>query len=180
VPVIHERYKNFVAPHWVRPTVERLLASLPPEHTAGLESVVLTDGASVGKGKTRRVGKRKYHRAQCLGFYHPASRTSRPWIELLVDNITPKFPPWFLWFQFVRDVNVSDTLFHEIGHHLDYTVGAATRQGERAADDWCLRLKRIHFRTRYRRVIPLAKLLAPLVRGIRKLIRRTPKNGMQS
>ena len=54
---IHESYKGtFLAPAWFRPTVERLLKSLRPEHLGGLQSVVLTNSASIGRGKTRRVG----------------------------------------------------------------------------------------------------------------------------
>lgn len=175
MPVIHEHYKQYVAPRWFRPTVERLLASLEPEHVSGVESVVLTDGASIGKGKTHRIGKRKYRRSNCLGFYRRASRTGRPWIELVADNIVPTIPRQLLWLQLFRDVCVANTLYHEVGHHLEHTVGAATRRGETAADDWCKRLTRIHFRKRYRYVVPVLKLLLRLLRSIIKLP-RTPAN----
>lgn len=84
-------------------------------------------------------------------------------------------PRQLLRLQFFRDACVAETLYHEIGHHLEHTVGAATRQGEDAADDWCRRLKRIHFRKRYRYVVPVLKPLARLSRVIRKLLRRTAR-----
>ena len=110
-PPIHENFKQIAPPPWVRVTVERLLASLGPEHAAGITSVVLTDAGSMGKGKANRIGKRKYHTRECLGFYHHASRTEGAWIEIVVDNVTPgSMPKALLWFQAVRDYRVAKTL----------------------------------------------------------------------
>ena len=50
----------------------------------------------------------------------------------------------------LRDLALAGVLFHELGHHLDATVGAAARAGERAAEDWSVRLHRQYFRRRYR------------------------------
>jgi hypothetical protein len=161
---IHENYKDYTPPPWVKPAVERLLASLAPEHIAGLESIVLTDAASIGKGRTHRVGKRKYRRSECRGFYNPRTRTSAAWIQLVVDNVIAGWDTWMP--RFLRDAIISRTLYHEVGHHLEHTVGAATRRGEAAAEDWRRRLARIHFGRRY----PILSLLVRLLRwmGIRK------------
>jgi hypothetical protein len=59
---ITENYRDYVPPTWFRPAIERLLGSLDPEHVGGLEAVVLTNSGAVGKGKTGRVGGRKYRR----------------------------------------------------------------------------------------------------------------------
>lgn len=172
MPDVHERYSRYVPPAWLRPTVERLLGSLAPEHIEQLESIVLTDQSAIGKGKTRRVAGRKYRRSDCRGFYHARSNRGKAWIELIADNIVASAPGRLLWFQFVRDMYVAETLYHEIGHHLDASVGAAKRSGEAAAEDWRRRLSRIHFRQRYRRIAPLLKLLAAVLRMIRRWIRR--------
>ena len=168
MPLIHDNLKRHTAPPWLRPTVERLLASLSPEHLAGIDAIVLSDSEAVGKGKTRRVGKRKYARRQCLGFYHPASRTQAAWVELVIDNVVPPaMPRSLLWFQLVRDMRVAKTLYHEIGHHLHETVGSATRGGELAAEDWRRRLSRIHFRRKYWLLRPFILLLRKVVHYIR-------------
>jgi hypothetical protein len=169
---IHERYKVFQPPRWFRPTVERLLKSVSPEHTGLLQSVVLTDAASIGRGKTGRVQGRKHSRNQCLGFYHPARRDAAPWIELVADNILSRKKPMRL--QMFRDAVVSGTLYHEIGHHLHATVGSATRGGEEAAEDWQHRLWTLHFRKRYWWLHPLFLVLGPLVILLRSKRFRPP------
>lgn len=169
---IRDNCKRNVPPPWVRPTVERLLDSLAPEHTSAITAVVLSDSAAIGKGKTQRVGGRKYRRHECRGFYHPQSKSGGAWIELVVDNIVPSAAPrWWLWFQLVRDVLIAKTLYHEVGHHLDHTVGATTRGGEIAAEDWRKRLSRIHFRKRYWYLRPLLLSLRAIVRVTRALAR---------
>ena len=142
--------------------MERLLLSLNPEHVGGLQSVVLTDSASIGRGKTQRVADRKYDRKACLGFYHQEWRGEPAWIQLVTDNIVAVSPA--LPFQLFRDHEVARTLYHEVGHHLHETVGSATPGGEAAAQYWYERLWRIHFRRRYWYLRSVALVLKPLVR----------------
>ena len=171
---IYENFRDFEAPVWLKPTVERLLSSLAPEHTAGLQSIVLTNAATV-KGKTGRVGRRKYHRNKCGGFYHRATRNDQAWIEVLVDNTLGRMPRFLLRIQFFRDAAVGRTLYHEIGHHLDATLGAATRAGEAAAEDWRKRLSKLHGRKRYSYLRPLRtplRLLVRILRAVSRLARR--------
>jgi hypothetical protein len=169
---ILESYKIFVPPDWFRPTVERLLRSLGPEHVGGLQSVVLTDSASIGRGKTQRVAGRKYDRKACLGFYHQEWRGESAWIQLVADNITRNivagYPAYVLRFQLVCDYEVAGTLYHEVGHHLHETVGSATPGGEAAAEYWSKRLWRIHLRRRYWYLRPVSLALRPLVRFLRR------------
>ena len=160
---IYESFRDYTSPPWVKPTVERLLSSLAPEHLAGLQSVVLTNASTV-KGKTGRVGRRKYNRNECGGFYHRASRNDQAWIEVLVDNAIERMPRFLLRLQFFRDAAVARTLYHEIGHHLDATLGAAARSGEVAAEDWRKRLSKMHGRKRYAYLRPLKAPLRLLVR----------------
>jgi hypothetical protein len=133
---------------------------------------MLTDTESVGRGKTRRVRGRKYDRNKCLGFYHPRTQSETAWIELVVDNIVAGMPRSVLGLQFIRDMVVSQTLFHEIGHHLDATLGSGARGGEAAAEDWCHRLSRTHFLMRYWYLKPVAKAGLVLLAAIRRLTSR--------
>lgn len=146
---VHEDYKDYVAPKRARRVVERLLSTLPEGHLAGLEAVVLTNSARMGKGKTKRIKGRKYPEAQCLGFYHPATQQKGPWIQIVVDNIAAHMPPFFWRSKFLSDMIFAGTVYHEVGHHLDATIGSPSRTGEAAADEWSRRLRLRHFAARY-------------------------------
>ena|SRR5438132_13001694 len=87
---ISESYRGSGHYKWMRPTVDRLLQSLPPELLTGLETIVLTDAQSIGPGKTQRVRGRKHHRNKCLGFYHHRTQSEVAFIELIADNIAPR------------------------------------------------------------------------------------------
>lgn len=176
---IHESYKSFVPPPWFRPTVERLLMSLPLEHVGGLKSVILTDSASIGRGKTHRVAGRKYYRNTCLGFYHRQWRGQPAWVQLVTDNIVGGCPASLLRLQLFRDLEVGKTLYHEVGHHMHVTVGSAGRGGEETAEYWRKRLSRIHFRRRYWYLRPVVVALETPVRFLRRFapIRPHAKTG---
>jgi hypothetical protein len=65
-------------------------------------------------------------------------------------------------------------LFHELGHHLDATVGATARAGEGAAEEWRKRFTKAHFRKHYwyLRVRPVLVLLHACLVLARKMAAR--------
>lgn len=166
---VYENYKDYSPPAYVRPTIVKLLSDLPVNGRSGLRSVVLTNSAAVGRGKTHRIAKRKYHLNTCLGFYYPPRRNELPWIEIVVDNVIsayfgPPIPRFFSRISVLRNLAFANTLFHEIGHHLDHTVGAPAPSGEAAAEAWQARLGRSYFRKRYWYLVPFVPLFKELVR----------------
>jgi hypothetical protein len=165
---IHENYKNYSPPRGVRSAIEKLLSAVPEEFQAGLESVVLTNSDSVGKGKTRRVKGRKYRQQSCGGFYHRRHKGERPWIEIVVDNTLGDTPPLVLGIPLIREMMLAGTLFHELGHHLDVTVGSPAPSGEAAAEAWRQRLSKSYLRKHYWYLaVPLKIFLAlfgPIIR----------------
>lgn len=162
MPDIVESYRAHAAPKWVRESVTRLLNATAPAHVNGLGAIVLTDSASMPRGKTHRVSGRKYNKQECRGFYHPPWNGREAWIELVVDNMVADFPKPLWRVQFMRDLTVSRTLFHEIGHHVHGTVASAARSSEVAADKWCERLTGLYFRRRYWYLLPLFRIVGPL------------------
>jgi hypothetical protein len=166
---IRENYRAFLPPPWFRPTVERLLKSLRTEQLGGLQSIILTDSASIGRGKTRRVGGKKFHRNECRGFYHRQWRGRPAWIQLVTDDIIKGsgYPTSLLHFQLFRDLAVAEPLYHEIGHHLHETVGSTTPGGEEAAEYWRKRLSKSYGRSRYWYVRPIFAALRPIIRLFR-------------
>jgi hypothetical protein len=159
---IHERYEGYEPMLGVRPAIERLLSGLPPGYLSGLESLVLTNSQAVGRGKTGRVRGRKFKRNECLGFYHPVSASCGPWIEIIVDRIIPVEFPKIVQREFLFEILLSKTLFHEVGHHLDVTIGSPARAGERAADAWSEILRKEFFRKNH-------KVLTPVIRAALRL-----------
>jgi hypothetical protein len=171
--IVYENYKGYMPPRGVKASVEKLLSGVPKESLVGLESIVLTDSGSIGKGMTRRVQGRKYRRQSCAGFYHPRQKGNRPWIQITVDHAFCDTPRMLLCIPIIREGMLSGTLFHELGHHLDATVGAPAPTGEAAAEAWSKRLSKIYFQKRYWYILrPLSLLLAPIRPFIRKRIAR--------
>jgi hypothetical protein len=92
---VYENYVGYRPPRYVRRAVAKVIQELPAQYLDGVESVVLTNGEAIGKGKVRHKG-RKHARRECLGFYHPGKNGDRPWIEIVVDNAIAAFarPGW--------------------------------------------------------------------------------------
>ena len=132
------------------------------EHVGSLKSVILTDSGAIGRDKTRRVSGRRYDRDACRGFYHQEWRGQPAWIQLVADNMMAGCPRALLRLQYFRDQEVAEVLYHEVGHHLHFSVGSAARGDEEAAEYWCRRLVRIHFRLRYWYLRPVFLLLRPI------------------
>jgi hypothetical protein len=108
--IIYENYKNYMPPHGVKASIEKLLSGVPKEFLGGLESVVLTNSESIGKGTTRRVQGRKYRRNDCAGFYHPRFKGNRPSMEIIVDNAIGSTPRMLLWIPLIRGHAVWNSL----------------------------------------------------------------------
>jgi hypothetical protein len=154
--------------------VAKLVADLPGHVVSDLQCVVLTNALAVGEGKTQRLKGKKHSRRTCLGFYHRKQKGERAWIEIIVDNAFAEYSPDGLGFvishlPIVREIPLASVLFHELGHHLDYTVGAPAPSGEAAAEAWQKRLLNSYLRKRLRLLIPILRLGRRVVRltGIR-------------
>jgi hypothetical protein len=168
---VREDYKTYIPPAWIKHTVCELLESLSVEHVGGLFSIVLTESAQIRKGKTRRVAGRKYALKECLGFYRGRWRGEPPAIFLVVDNIIRTRPTWFWRLPLAGDVALGAVLFHEIGHHLNATVGSLAGGEEASAEEWKRRLSRIHLRRKYWYLRPLRTPLRLVLIALRAFMR---------
>jgi hypothetical protein len=177
---IYESYKAYVPPHWVRPTIERLLDSVGPEHVGGLRPIVLTDSASIGRGKARRVAGKRYERSACRGFYYQEWRGKPAWIQLVTDNIVAGYPKFLLRIQLLRDLLLAEVLYHEVGHHLQNRIGSNKRGDEGAAEYWSERFSKIHASRHYSYLRLVRFILKPALRLWLRLIDAlgpSPKTG---
>jgi hypothetical protein len=151
--------------------VDRLVAGIPSEYTSGLDRIVLREAKELtGRERRRKVGagrRRKLYLRDCLGSYHRARGSQRPWIELFVDNIEREYPSCFLRVPILADCILSRTLFHELGHHMHRTAHPEHRDSEVVAEEWVKVLGRRYFRRRYWYVVPLR----PVLRAFAGLLR---------
>jgi hypothetical protein len=171
MPPIREDYQNYRPPAWVSRIVKQLLHSLADQHVAGLSAIVLTESALIRKGRSRRVAGKKYAMKECLGFYRRRWQGEPPAIFLIVDNIVGGKPPLCWRLPFSRDIFLGEVLFHEVGHHLNATVGSLAGGEEASAEEWERRLWRIHFRTKYWYLRPVIRPLRFVAGWLLKILR---------
>ena len=174
---IHENYEGYEPPRYVHPTIDRLLAGVPRQYLSGLQSVVLTNAAAIGKGKLKAAGK-THSRRNCNGFYHRKWKGEPAWIEIVVDNVVgsravtakDRFLEGVVdHILFLQDARFSFVLYHELGHHLDATIGALGAAPELTAEAWARRLVRLYLRKRHRYVVPFVRAARAIWRRVRSL-----------
>jgi hypothetical protein len=147
-----ESYGDSAPPVALRRTVEGLLSSLPQQYLLGLRAVVLTGHSTLNRSRRRSTTLsrgRKARVAESAGCYHSAAEGQAAWIELFPNNILAGVPPLLLKSQFLLDILVGSTLFHEFGHHLHATQSPEHREREDVADTWRRRLMRQHLEHHY-------------------------------
>ena len=167
---IREFYNDYRPPKYAIRTVRKLIRTVPEKYLQGLDCVVLTNQS--GMPRKHRLGKvtsrkRSYPRSNVIGLYHPAHNGEKAWIELFVDKLEHGIYRYW-WIPLLREMAFGGVLFHEIGHHIDYTVRPEFREKEDVADDWGKRLFKSFFRKEYRYLIPVSKPLARLVRAFER------------
>lgn len=136
---IKEFYQGYQPPVDVSTTVKRILKEVPEKFVRGLGSVVLTNLS--GQPRRHRLGKttsrgRRISQSRVLGRYHREWKGEPSWIELYIDQIFRHYPRWALWIPFVRDAALTETLFHELGHHVHLVIRPEHREKEDVADEW--------------------------------------------
>lgn len=162
---IIENYGDWVAPSYVRQTVEALVKSVPEKHLAGLDSIVLT--TTTASNRTFRRKKVKHRglmrsKAEANGSYQPAWPGHAAFIRLYVNNILAPYPPAAARASLISKLLLADTLFHEIGHHIHLAKSPEFRHREDVADEWAHRLTRQYFGRKYWLVVQLTRLIVRL------------------
>lgn len=172
--LVKENYGSYEPPFDVRKTVERLLSGVDPRYLTGLSSVVLSSHQGFNRERRRAKTKsrgRKVAFNRCNGLYWQAWQGKPAWIELFVDGILGSTPKVVHRWQFLRDVELAETLFHELGHHVHATQTREFSEKETVADKWGLRLTVQSLRSLHPRLMRLVLLLLfiprPVVRWLK-------------
>jgi hypothetical protein len=134
------------------------LLAVPDKYLRGLDCVVLMNLG--GLSRRDRVGrvwsrKRRVDKSYILGRYHPSSRNSLPYIELRVDKIIEGLKGISLRLPFLRELVFGHVLFHELGHHIHYTIRPEHKEKEDVADKWAGKLNANFIRKKYWYALPI-------------------------
>ncbi|MCD4811300.1 hypothetical protein K8R14_01690 [bacterium] len=149
---IQENYKNFNPHPKTLKSVERIVASIPSKRLAGLNTIILTNTKALNNKKRRqktKSRKRKVALNNCLGWYIQKWDRNPAYIELLIDNIYQGYPKWVHFFNFIHDLPIASTLFHEVGHHIHKTQAPEFNDKEDVANKWGRKLYRKYCMNRY-------------------------------
>jgi hypothetical protein len=151
-PQVIENYRDFEPPLHLRAQVEQLLHAVPPKYLAGLKTVLLTNRGALTRDQRRQKvfgRKGKYALAEARGAYFRATNSSSAYVLLLVDNILSAWSPWLLRVPYFRYSVLSETLYHEIGHHIHAVHQPVYDGEENVAESWRRKLNGIFIRRRY-------------------------------
>ena len=160
--VIREAYKDFTPSVPAYSIVKRMLSYVPAKYLGGLQTIILTNAASLNHKRRRHKTwsrKKKGLIREARGLYHEPWNGEPAWIELFVDNIVASMLPAMRWLPPARDLDFAEVLFHEIGHHIHKTKIPIYREQENVADDWAKRLSRRYYRRRYWYLLPLVSII---------------------
>ena len=129
-----------------------MVDTVPPKYLVGLSEVVLTNSSGLSRERRRSATKsrrKKLRTSTARGLYYPAWNGKLPWIEIFLDNtLKPLGTGLFPKVPLFRESEIAGVLFHEVGHHIHYTVRPEYREREDVADVWKVRLERNYWRQR--------------------------------
>lgn len=149
---IRENYKDFEPPKAALKTIKRLIRYTPEKYFAGLHSIRLTNTKALNRKLRRQKIKSRNKRSSLsdsAGWYFEKWNNRPAYIELLIDKILDGYPAWILKVDFISDITLSRTFFHELGHHIHKTQAPEYSESEDVADKWKRRLSKKYFWKRY-------------------------------
>ena len=166
-PQIIVTFNGYEPPFDVASTAQRVLDTVPRKYLTGLGAVLLTNSGALPtkrRNTTIKTRKRKVRMGKAAGLYHPAANGNRAWIEIFIDNVLRGWEKgWWLRVPFVRESKLSDVLFHEIGHHIHFTIRPEYREKEDVADVWKVRLQRNYHQQRFGWIRMVSRVVQPLL-----------------
>ncbi len=154
-----------------------MLRDVPPQFLRGLHSVVLTNVAALSRKdrEQKGLGRGRAPLRASLGYYSQAWKGEPARITILLDNFEKQWGRPWLRMAFIRDLQLSNLLFHELGHHIHQIHRPEYEGRENVADKWSDKLSSKFMQRRYWYLIPIAMpvaLILGLGKDIAKLYRR--------
>ncbi len=155
---IYEQYDSYKPPFNVKGAVKRMVGVVPDKYLTGLGSIVLTcEDALTGKRARRMTWSRgkKVSAAEARGLYHPEWGSNPAWIELHVDSIFQNYPRYLLRLKVTRELELGQTFFHELGHHIHAQHRPEFKEKEDVAETWKRKGQNTYLRKRFWYLFPL-------------------------
>lgn len=157
-PRIIEAFQGYTPPFDAGRLIRRMLRDVPPQFLRGLHAIVLTNVASLSRHereqRTRGRGSR-FTLGKALGYYSQAWKGEPARITILLDNFEKQWGRSWLRVRFIRDLVLSGTLFHELGHHIHQIHQPEYEGPENVADKWSEKFSSRFMRRRYWYLVPL-------------------------
>lgn len=159
IPIIREVYQNYTPPINVASIIRLLLDDVTSTHLAGLGEIVLTSSSGLPRKERRGRAKAGIQLKSVLGRYHQHWKGQPAWIEIFVDNTLQSMPRLLMKTRLFQYMVLSQVLYHEIGHHIQYFGNFQLRDQERFAEKWEGKLTRVFVRKRYWYLQPIILIL---------------------
>jgi hypothetical protein len=166
-PQIIVAFQSYTPPFNAERAIRRMLRDVPAKFLHGLHTIVLTNASALSRKERDRKtwGRRRVALGETLGYYSQEWRGDPAHITILVDNLERRWGRRWLQVGFIRDMVLSELLFHELGHHIHRVHRPEYEGKENVADKWSRRLKRKFMSGRYWYLLPLAAPIA-LIAGL--------------
>jgi len=176
-PQIIVAFQNYAPPFDPERAVRGMLRYVPAKFLHGLHRIVFTNVDALSRKERDRKtwGRRRVTLSETLGYYSQEWQGNPAHITILVDNFERRWSRGWLRVGFVRDMVLSEVLFHELGHHIHRVHRPEYEGKENVADKWSEGLTRKFMSGRYWYLVPLAApiaLFAGVARDIARLYRR--------
>src|SRR5229473_4361029 len=129
-PRIIVGFQDYAPPYDAEKAVRRMLRDVPPKFLRGLHTIVLTNISALSREERGRKtwGRRRVSLGETLGYYSQEWQGEPARITILVDNLERRWGRRWLRVWFIRDMQLSEVLFHGLGHHIHRVPGQSTRE----------------------------------------------------
>ena len=177
-PNVVENYRDFEPPTDVRSLVETLLDAVPQKYLIGLKTILLTNQEALTRDQRRQKTwsrNRKYPLAKARGAYYKATKDRPATVWLFVDNILRGQPSWFLHTPLFRYWEISEVLYHEIGHHIHEVHNPEYEGKENVAEEWSKKLSRHFYRRHYWYLVPILYLPGTLMNRVKRIKKKSKR-----
>lgn len=163
---------DYCPPLDYRRHLEKALPFIPAKVTRDLGQVLLRDSRTLGRNEARLRVPEGGVVSDALGLYYRREGKRLARIELFVDKILERYPPWVLKAPILRYELLGRVFFHELGHHVYACDNPRHPSNEDAATRTGKKLLGEYYRHRYRWLIPVAYLIAFPLKIARRLARK--------
>jgi hypothetical protein len=167
-PQIIVAFQDYAPSYNAEKAVRRMLRYVPEKYLNGLHAIVLTNVAALSRKERDRkaAGRSRVALAEALGYYSQEWRGEPARVTILLDNLDKRLGRRWLRVGLLRDMELSDVLYHELGHHIHHVHRREYEGRENVAEKWSKKLSSNFMSARYWYLFPLIVPMA-LIFGLK-------------